>query len=74
MNISSGSITIIGQLNCHKHVSPKIDLESYKDEISALCQQQSTTDTICAHLKQRHSSDIGNCSTPLPWPINIPAK
>jgi hypothetical protein len=39
---------------------PKIDLESYKDEISTLFQQQCTTDAIVARLKQRHSIDISH--------------
>lgn len=37
---------------------PKIDLESYKNEISTLFQQQFTTDTIRPHLRERHSIDV----------------
>jgi arginine repressor len=39
-------------------VRPEIDLDTYKDEINTLFNQQYTHQAICLELTQRHSIDI----------------
>jgi arginine repressor len=43
-----------------KMVRPQIDLNPYKDEITALFYQQKTTETICIELAQRYSINISH--------------
>ena len=39
-------------------VRPQIDLDTYKDEITTLFNQQNTNQAICLELAQRYSIDI----------------
>jgi hypothetical protein len=39
-------------------VRPEIELDTYKDEITTLFNQQYTHQAICLELTQRHSIDI----------------
>jgi hypothetical protein len=43
-------------------VRPQLDLNPYKDEITALFHQQKTVDTICHEISQRYSINL-SCRT-----------
>jgi hypothetical protein len=45
-------------------VRPQINLDTYKDEITALFNQQNTNQAICLELAQRYSIDITQRTLP----------
>lgn len=60
INTTVYSITLWFLIYIVKMVRPQIDLNPYKDEITALFYQQQTTETICIELAQRYSINISH--------------